>query len=178
MLTTIKVLETLENKYNLIVSRELVFKYSMMGFFNPQSKRQGRPGKGLGVQTWWPDSVPGKIFVIKGLLTQNFKLTEISNYRKMIYNENFRAIIDNPVKSLEVAKLYEVAKFFAAAEAGIDFNKYSFSNNLHYEVYPNTGPLTVKLRDLKVLTELKKDKDFEWKPIKTVTFKNNQAIVS
>ncbi len=179
VINTKKVLEILTENYDLKIDRTLIFKYHKKGLLEKEQKIcKGRAG---GVKTYWNDNTPGKVFVIKELLKQNFKLAEISKYREMIYKEplkNFQAIINNPAKSLEIAKLYAVAAFFAAAEAGIDFRQYSFSKNLHYELNLNVDSLTIKLRDIIVLTKLKEGENLEWKPIKTVIYKNNQVIVS
>ncbi len=180
MISTKEVMKFLTKKYNLEIDQSLIFKYATKGLIKKEQKIG--QGKSKGVQTFWENSAPGKVYIIKQLLKDNFKFTEIVKFWEIIYNKPlkyFQAIIRNPVKSLEIAKLYTVAAHFAAAEAEIDFNQYSFLKNLSYEVYPNTDPLTVKLRDLEALTKLNKDSgDFEWKPIKTVTFKKGSVTIT
>ena len=180
MISTNQVIEILLKKYNLKIDRAVLRRYADLELI--EGRKLGG-GKGKGVKIYYQDTILGKVFAIKELLKQNFKLAEISKYREMVYKEplkNFQAFINNPAKSLEIAKLYAVVAFFAAAEAGIDFNQYSFSKNLSYELITlNVNYLTVKLKDVgALLTGLIPDSDFDWKPIKTVIFKNNQVIVS
>jgi len=119
-LTTMQVVKTLETKYKLDVSRELVFKYSKLGFITPEVKREPQPGfRGLGVQTWWAQNAVEKIFVVNELRKQNFKLPEIAKYYEM-FTKGYLKLTDE----LEMAKYYRVVKYFLAAEAGINFNEH------------------------------------------------------
>jgi len=131
-LTTMQVVKTLETKYKLDVSRELIFKYSKLGFITPELKREPQPGfRGLGVQTWWAQNVVEKIFVVNELRKQNFKLPEIAEYYQMFIQEvlNYFGPYD-----LELAKFYRVTTYMLAAE--IKMNLTDLKNmNFEYEGY-------------------------------------------
>ena len=127
MLSTNEMIEFLGNTYNLNVSRELIFQYAKKGLLNPEKKRIGRKGKGLGVKTYWPDSAPGRVYIIKELLRQKFKLDEISKYYLM-FTQGYFDLTDEP----ELSRYYRVIKYLLAVEAGIDFREHNILK-LHFQ---------------------------------------------
>lgn len=97
MLSTQEVLKFLVKNYNLEVDHSLIFKYAAKGLIK-KGKKIGQ-GKSKGVQTFWEDSAPYKIYNIKQLLKKHgLKLEEIIKYINLVYNFN----------ELEINKIYTI----------------------------------------------------------------------
>ncbi|MEF9427314.1 MAG: hypothetical protein L0956_09150 [Candidatus Mariimomonas ferrooxydans] len=111
MLSTKEVMRFLTEKYNLEIDQSLLFKYAKKGLVTKEQKI----GQGYkkGIQTFWENSAVGKVYIIKALLKQNFKLAEISKYHQMSKQEYL--ILDE----LELAKYNRVTKYFSEAESKI-----------------------------------------------------------
>ena len=75
MISTKEVMKFLTKKYNLEIDQSLIFKYAAKGLIKKEQKIG--QGKSKGVQTFWENSAPGKVYIIKQLLKDNYKFTEI-----------------------------------------------------------------------------------------------------
>ena len=185
MKSTKEVMKFLIKEYNLEIDHSLIFKYAEKGLITKEQKIGH--GKSKGVQTFWEDSAPYKVYYIKQLLKKfKFILEEISKYKNLIYNfdEELNKIYsvskeDNIefIRKLERAKLETVIITYACAEAGykygltiIPINNKIFMPILYAKIEKNRIiEIHVKILDTK---ELQNDKTLkDKKAYKEIIFK-------
>lgn len=137
-ITKQEVFQILREKYLLYLSERSLQNYIDKGLIEP-GIREGSKGM-RGTVSFYPETTPEMIYVIKLLLKQKIELSEIAEYRQMFIQRVMSHIavygLNYGLCDLETERYYRVLVYFLAIEAKIDFTKHDLSKmSFNFEYY-------------------------------------------